>query len=277
MHNPYRLIEGRHGHFLVNPNDFYIGRGLIEYGEYAEAEWQVLDQLIQLDKDVIEVGANIGAHSVSIAKKLEPQGRRLMAIEPQPIIFQNLCANLALNGLFNVHTANVAISNTPGALNFLMPNYRQSGSNFGGVAMYESGAAPHGSITQTVSANRLDDLVPEGFDVGLIKIDVEGFELKVLKSAVKTIARYRPVLYLENDRPELSPALIEWLFGVGYKIWWHQFFLFNPENYRGKTENLFSHDNKHTVNVNMLALPIESAVEIQGFPPVVSSREHPFG
>ena len=58
MPNPYQLVDGRHGRFLANPNDFYIGGGLIEYGEYAEAEWQVLNQLLLPGKDVIEVGAN---------------------------------------------------------------------------------------------------------------------------------------------------------------------------------------------------------------------------
>ena len=69
------IVSGRHGYFLANRYDEYIGLGLIRYGEYAELEWIVLDQLIQPGNTVVEVGANIGSHTVSIAKKTGPDGR----------------------------------------------------------------------------------------------------------------------------------------------------------------------------------------------------------
>ncbi|MBO2969087.1 FkbM family methyltransferase [Burkholderia pseudomallei] len=55
--------------------------------------------------------------------------------------------------------------------------------------------------------------------VRLLKIDVEGFELQVLQGAQKTLAKHRPVLYVENDRVELSSVLIEFLWGQGYRLW----------------------------------------------------------
>lgn len=283
----YQQVEGRHGRFLANPNDYYIGGGLIEYGEYAEAEWQVLDQLLLPGKDAIEVGSNIGALSVPMARKLAGLGRRLLAIEPQPVLFQNLCANLALNDLFNVQAENAAVSTTPGSLQFALPDYTRPGSNFGAVrmgAMNDADATsnatgkPHAApIMQRVRAARLDDLVPEHFDVGLIKIDVEGFELQVLQSAVQTLTRHRPVLSVENDQVDKSQALIEWLWDAGYNLWWHKFLLFNPDNYRCNPENRFIHDGKHVMNVNMLALPCESTLQIDAvFPRITDSSEHPF-
>ena len=277
MLNPYQLVDGRHGRFLANPNDFYIGGGLIEYGEYAEAEWQVLNQLLLPGKDVIEVGANIGALSVPIATKLDTLGRRLMVIEPQTVIFQNLCANLALNGLFNVMAANVAVSDMPGSLYFRVPDYRCAGSNFGGVSLCPDAHPDNGPLMQQVRAERLDDLVPEDFDVGLVKIDVEGFELKVLEGAANTIARHRPLLYVENDRLDQSKSLIEWLMVADYRLYWNKVFLFNPDNYRGKVENLFMHNGLNVVNVNMLALPIESVFTTHGFEKVTDSDFHPLG
>lgn len=280
--NPYQLVEGRHGRFLANPNDFYIGGSLIAYGEYAEAEWQTLNQLLRLGKDAIEVGANIGAHSVAMARTLAGFRRRLLAIEPQPVIFQNLCANLALNGLLNVLAENAAISNTDSNLYFAVPDYRREGSNFGAVTMRQVERAAEGATvgaesladipTQQVRTARLDDLVPDDFEVGLIKIDVEGFELQVLESAVQTIARHRPVLYVENDRPEKSQALIEWLWDAGYQLWWNELFLFNPENYRGNPENLYD----AVGSMNMLALPTESTINIEGFPLITRSEYHPY-
>ncbi len=73
----------------------------------------------------------------------------------------------------------------------------------------------------------------------LLKVDVEGMESEVLTGATETIARYRPVLYLENDRAEKSPQLIQQLLQLGYRIYWHLPPLFNPNNFFGQTEDIF--------------------------------------
>ena len=261
------VVRGRHGWFLANRHDAYIGAALLMYGEYSELEWHLLERMVFSDKDVIEVGANIGTHSVPLARKLSEIGRRLLVVEPQPVIFQSLCANLALNGLLNVSAENVACSDAPGQLRFVEPDYRQP-ANFGGVAMLE--AAEAGRVVRCV---RLDDIVPAEFDVGLIKIDVEGFEQKVITGAEKTIRRCRPFLYLENDRLEKSRALIEALWALDYALWWHRPLLFNPNNYAGVAENVYG----AVRSLNMLAIPRETPAEIGGLTPVVDAAFHPLG
>lgn len=129
----YELVTTRHGRFLANPNDTYIGRALIDYGEFSELESQVLLQLLAHGGIAVEVGANIGAHTVALARKAGPGGR-VYAFEPQPVIFQNLCANLALNGLTNVYPHNQACGGAPGRMRFPDINYAVSG-NFGGVSL----------------------------------------------------------------------------------------------------------------------------------------------
>ncbi len=263
--NPYRLVDARHGRFLVSPHDVYLGRAVILYGEYGEIEWQFLEQLMQDGKDAVEVGANIGTHTVSMARKLARMGRRLLAVEPQPVVFQNMCANLALNGLLNVVAENAACSDAPGWLTFEAPDYSRE-NNSGGVFMREDGGG-----SQRIRSVPLDQLVPGDFDVGLIKIDVEGFEQKVLEGATGTIARCRPAIYLENDRVERSKALIEWLWAAGYKLWWHIPPLFNPGNFAGKSENIYG----NVASFNMLALPNETAIAVQGLTPVEDAGAHP--
>jgi len=262
---PYQIVKTRHGWFLANYEDVYLGRALLLYGEYGEFEAQMLDQLVRPDKDVIEVGANIGTHTVPMARKLAATGRRLLAVEPQPVIFQNLCANLALNGLFNVAAENAACSNVPGWLSFSAPDYRQQG-NFGGISMQLDGVG-----SQRVRAQRLDDLLPPNFDVGLIKIDVEGFERLVLEGAQGTLTRFRPFLYVENDRLEPSKALIEWLWAADYALWWHIPMLFNPDNFAGNAENVYG----NVASFNMVGMPKERQVVMQGFMPVEDADAHP--
>ena len=94
----------------------------------------------------------------------------------------------------------------------------------------------------------------------LIKIDVEGMEREVLQGAEQTIRRFRPVLYMENDRPEHSAALIRQVLDLGYRLYWHLPPLFNPQNYFGVAENVFG----KIVSVNMLGLPASVPQEVHG-------------
>lgn len=262
---PYQLVQARHGWFLASPHDVYVGRAVLTYGEYGEIEWKLLDAMMRPGKDAIEVGANIGTHTVSMARKLAGMGRRLLAVEPQPVVFQTMCANLALNALFNVSAENAACGDAPGWVTFQAPDYRQE-ANLGGVSMREDGKGSH-----RVRCVRLDELVPDDFDVGLLKIDVEGFEQKVLEGATKTIARCRPFIYIENDRLDRSKALIEWLWAADYNLWWHIPPLFNPENFAGNKENIYG----NTASFNMMCIPKEMPSSVNGFVPVEDSDAHP--
>ena len=262
---PYKLVKGRHGWFLANPHDVYVGRALITYGEYGELEWQLVRQLLRPGMDAVEVGANIGGLTVPMARALAATGSRLLAVEPQLTIFQNLCANLALNGLTNVRTENCACGDVPGFVTFAAPDIHREG-NFGGIVMRQDGLGD-----QRMRLVTLDELLPPGFQPGLIKLDVEGFEQKVLEGARQTIAAHRPLLYLENDQVDKSKALIEWLWAAKYRLFWHAPELFNPANFTGQAENLYP----QVSSFNMLALPEEMKQEMQGFILITDSSVHP--
>jgi len=200
---------------------------------------------------VVEVGANIGAHTVSLARMVGPQGL-LVAFEPQRVIFQLLCANVALNSLFNVRTYQAAAGRAAGTL-MVPPLDYAAENNFGGVSLGQA------AMGEEVAVILLDSLTLPA--VHVLKIDVEGIEAEVLAGARQLIARHRPILYLENDRREKSPALIRLLGELGYACWWHTPALFNPDNFAQCRENIFP----GTVSVNLLCLPSDSAMVIQGF------------
>lgn len=263
----YRQVTARHGLFLANPNDIYVGRALIRYGEYSELEWRVLDQLMPAGGSAIEVGANIGTHTVPLARKAGAGGR-VFAFEPQPVVFQNLCANLALNGLVDVHAFNAGCGGALDEIAFPRIDYAAEG-NFGGVSLAD---LPHADRSGAVRVPivRLDDACPVEA-LALLKIDAEGMELAVLEGAAALLARCRPVLYVENDRQEQSKALIAHIRGHDYRIWWHLPPLFNPDNFAGDAGNAYG----RTVSVNMICVPRERSVDMRGLAEVQDADEHP--
>lgn len=257
-----KLVRGRYGYFLANENDIYVGRSLIKYGEYSQDEADLFQQICRPGDVVVEVGANIGALTVPIARLVGPGGR-VVACEPQPVIFQMLCANLALNSLINVDCYNCGLAATAGEIRIPQYDYRKPG-NFGGVSLTDARTGTPIPLATVDALFRYDRL-------RLFKIDVEGMELEVLHGAVGIIARCRPFLYVENDRLERSETLIRLIMSLGYRLWWHCPPLFNPHNFRGDTENVFV----DMVSANMLCIPAEIKATVPG-QEVTDPTLHPF-
>jgi len=260
----YRLVDGRHGRFLANPNDIYIGRAIVEYGEFSEIESTLILQFVPEGGTVIEVGANIGAHTVAIARTAGPRGR-VHAYEPQPVIFQNLCANLALNNLTNVYAYNKGCGAERSRMTIPDINYAVEG-NYGGIAI---DALPADLSGQAVDIEPLDELDLTRLD--LLKIDAEGMETEILQGAAETVAEFTPILYVENDRVEKSEALITLIQSFGYRLWWHTPALFNPDNWAKNIYNPWP----NIVSFNMLCIHQSRPTKITGSQEITEPTAHP--
>lgn len=246
----------KHGYFMYPRGDTYVGRCLELYGEYSEGEVALFKQLVPTGATVIEVGANIGALTVPLAHMAGSQGR-LIALEPQRAIFNVLCANLALNGLVHVEAMRAAAGGEKGETAVPLLDYRDKG-NFGGVSVDVVGLR----ATEKVPLVPLDALDLQRLD--FVKIDVEGFEADVIAGASAAIRRFRPALFVENDRREHSAKLISMIQDHGYHLWWHFSPLFQPENFNGNPENVMG----RVISINMLALPGERGTKVNGLQPV---------
>ena len=240
-----KMYDTRDGPMLGLRGDAYVTRSLEVYGEFCPAERRLLAQLVRPGMTVVEVGANIGAHTVGLARACAPAP--LYAFEPQQRVFQILCANLALNDLGNVVALPEACGEAEGQAIIPPINYGAVG-NFGGVSLAPDGDGPG----QRVRVRPLDSLsLPS---LGLLKVDVEGFEPQVLRGARETIMRCRPILYVENDRPKNQGEVIALMAGMGYRLYWHLPALFDPDNFKAVEENVFG----RIVSVNVLGLPSET-------------------
>jgi FkbM family methyltransferase len=240
----------RHGPMLFNRHDRYIGASLRKYGEFSSGESEIFRQLVGAGTVVVEVGANIGAHTVELSRLVGPQGM-VVAFEPQRIVFQTLCANLALNSCANVMAHQMAIGAAPGEISvpFLRPDQP---ANFGGLSLL---GATQG---ERVPLRTVDAF---GFpSCRMLKLDLEGMEVEALRGAGRTVAAHRPAIYVENDRRERSAELIGLLLSWNYRLYWHKPPMFSPVNFAGDTENIFG----NVVSVNMVCLPAERNTVVQG-------------
>lgn len=255
----YRLMRCRHGALLFNRNDMYIGRSLERYGEFSELEVKLFEQVLRPGMTVVEAGANIGAHTVVFGQRVGPTGR-VIAYEPQRLVFQVLCANLAVNGLTNVVAKQAGLGAATGTVSVPVLSAERR-ENFGGVSLLSTAGS---SESETVPVETLDGLRLTSCQ--FLKVDVEGMELDVLNGGDSLLRRLRPVVYVENDRAEQSPALIEGLLRRDYRLFWHLPALFHVENFTGESENLFP----GVVSVNMLGLPRELEINMTGFVEITS-------
>jgi FkbM family methyltransferase len=245
------IKDCRQGKMIFLRSDKYIGRCLELYGEYSHGESELFAQLVDPGQVVVEVGANIGVHTVQLARLTGPSGI-VVAFEPQRVIFQMMCANMVMNDHFHVVTVLAAAGRAPGVIKVPSLDYTAD-FNFGGVCLGE------GSAGEPVPVMPLDGLqLPS---LRLLKVDVEGMEVEVLAGARQLIAKHRPILYVENDRQEKSPQLIAMIDDLGYDMWWHKPSLFNPDNFAGRKDNVFGSIRSN----NMLCLPKGSDLHLEGF------------
>jgi len=234
---PYvQLVEGRYGPCYVFATDEYLGKSVINYGEYNKEECEHIVALAKEKKGLaLDIGANIG----NISQALIAAGHDVVAFEPQP----EVCELLKLNcPTATVHQLALGASNA--IMQIPKIDYSQRG-NFGGVSVGSG-------IGMVIEVRTLDSYQFQ--NVSLIKIDVEGFEEQALLGAQETIARCKPIIYLEADRVEKLAALDNTLRAMGYSHTSHHPPLFNPANFFQNSTNVWD---KNYASMNWECRPVQ--------------------
>lgn len=143
---------------------------------------------------ILDIGANCGNFSLLMASEIVARGwaNRIYAFEPNPIVFNYLVNNITRNSFLQsvIETKNVGVGEFKSTLTLHMPQ-RNSGA---GSLVRNYKNEPHLSFDVDIVA--IDDMFIDR-DVEFIKIDVENFELSVLKGARETINKWRPAVFIE--------------------------------------------------------------------------------
>jgi len=193
-----------HGNIAVIGGDTHISKWVEETGRLDHDQYAlpIILEHIKSGDTVIDVGAFIGDHTIAYINKVGKDGH-VYAFEPNKIAFDCLKHNCPSAAAFNV-----GLSDKEEFLSY------ELAPNAGAGRIKESGQVK----IQTMC---LDSLAIK--DVSFIKIDVEGFEMNVLKGAQETISKFKPSMWIEINETALAAnncsaeEIENYLSGIGYK------------------------------------------------------------
>ena len=150
---------------------------------------QMFSTLIRPDFRILDVGANIGCTSLLFSDL----GQQVISFEPLDRTYDLLQKNISLSNKNNIKTLPFALGDENKEAEIYFTDVNRS------TAFILDRTSRDDSEIASIKVKRLDDLFPEiGMDrLDFIKIDVEGYELRVLKGAQKTIQQYRPIVQME--------------------------------------------------------------------------------
>ncbi|SLN65570.1 FkbM family methyltransferase [Roseisalinus antarcticus] len=172
---------------------------------YEQEELEALGAYVGPGAHVIDIGANIGNHALYFATRLEAE--RVVVAEPNPLALAPLVANILVNGMgdvVDISKLGVGLSDVD-AGGYRMKRHDR---NLGATKMRETGGV--------LEVRRGDGLFAEETPT-LIKIDVEGMEMKVLDGLDALIRRHGPTLLIEVDASN-EGAFDTWLADHGYNV-----------------------------------------------------------
>ena len=182
-------IRLRDGRLLVGDMSDHTQRRML-LDAFEPNETQLVRKLLKPGDTFVDAGAHIGWFT-TLASELVGSSGRVWAFEPFAQSYRFLVENVALNGATNVVTSQIALAAGAGRVVVGV----QAGSDSGSVT-----AGPRSATRRDeIDTASLDVLLPEGEQIALLKVDVEGFEFEVLSGASATLDRTAAVLIELNE------------------------------------------------------------------------------
>jgi FkbM family methyltransferase len=173
-----------------------LGWHVAMFGTYEPELRALIRAVLPPGGVAVDVGANVGWHTLLMANVVGPRGR-VFAAEANPFVRRVLEQNISLNRFSNVEVVPCIISDQEGLRSFFGPPADDANSGDGHVVAADAGQ-PH--VLQ-VESKRLDTIAVasrmERLD--LLKVDVEGGEWPVLRGAEEIISKFRPNIVFEHD------------------------------------------------------------------------------
>lgn len=201
---------------IVDADDASVSNRIVRQHDYEMHVRRFVESILRPGMTVLDVGANIGFHTMLFASIVGKEGR-VLAFEPNSENCRLLLLSAAENDFPQVKLFPTALADTTGAIfltsstgsnGALLPNRRETLMN------------PNCTV---VACDRLDRLVDEKID--FIKLDIEGAEYRALLGGIELIKKWRPMLCVEFSMEMTSrvsgiagPDFLKWLKSFGYRV-----------------------------------------------------------
>jgi FkbM family methyltransferase len=205
----------------ICPNET-IGRQIWLMGVFDVVTTETLWRLLDPGELAVDAGANIGYMTSVLAAKAGPKGR-VLAFEPHPVLYQRLIENASRwsagspsvsGGVAQVSAHNQALSDFTGTGTLFTPVHLEENSGLS-TLVAEAG---QGGEQIAVAVIRLEEVVAPSESLGVVKLDVEGAELRVLKGAQKLLEQHRIRDIVFEDKEPRPSAVMRFLEGYGYQV-----------------------------------------------------------
>lgn len=185
----------------------FIEWQLFVHGAYERGIQRAMLERVGRGDVVVDCGANVGVHTCALARAVGPEGS-VLAIEPIAEVAARLRQNCDLNGLANVEIVVAAVSDAPGRREIFAPPGVSANQGQASFHRRESVVA----VARPVEVETVDRLVATrgGRAPRLIKVDVEGDELAVLRGAGGTLRDARPIVVFEYDEATFRAGGVAW-------------------------------------------------------------------
>jgi len=190
------------GFVMVLRGDNYLEEEIIRSGQWEPSTTQFIRRTLQPGMTVVDVGANIGYFSLLMASLVGPEGE-VHAFEPYPGYIERMHLSLAVNSFEQIYLNKYALSDK-----------KEQHELFKGIASARMHRWSHPDAVFNkvhdkviVSCIPFDEYASKNFKkLDLIKIDVDGYEMNVLRGALASINRYRPIIIIELYEEALNDA-----------------------------------------------------------------------
>jgi FkbM family methyltransferase len=211
INNNQELIMCENFKFCTLKNDTCISDCLRSGKLYEKFLMAFIEQFIPKDKNILDIGANIGVWSI-IYSNIINNDCKIYSFEPQKEIFDCLNNNVIINKCNNIVLYNIGLSNENN-IKYMNASYDMQ-QNFGSFRIVDDNDI--NSKLLKIECKIGDEL--QYSNIGFIKIDVEGFEYKVLQGLEQTILNNKPIIFIEIHQNDINNApTMSKLYALGYR------------------------------------------------------------
>ncbi|HKN50361.1 MAG TPA: FkbM family methyltransferase [Actinomycetota bacterium] len=208
-------VETDVGSLLLPAHDRVVLPILAGSGTWEPDESALIDRKLGAGMTAVDLGAHVGYLTIRAARAVGATGR-VIAVEPAPLNFALLNANLRRNGFANVLTIPAAAWRKSGTARLEVDPY-----NTGDHRVFQ---VDRRDAHVEVPALALDDLLPEELRIDFVKVDTQGADHAAIEGMARTVERWRPPMLVEFWPPGIRAigedplAVADYYGSLGYAV-----------------------------------------------------------